>query len=118
MPQFGFQAEYNLIERTAERDIFPMARALGRVVLAWGPLAGGVLSGKYVLNANTMPIEDSLRGAWLNSERITRDALHIAALVVRIAEELSCPPAAVALTGCDSSRLASSQLLRAERCFN
>jgi aryl-alcohol dehydrogenase-like predicted oxidoreductase len=38
---------YNLIERSAERDLLPMARALDIGVTAWSPLAGGVLSGKY-----------------------------------------------------------------------
>lgn len=43
----GLQIEYSLIERTAERELLPMAKALGIGVTAWSPLAGGVLSGKY-----------------------------------------------------------------------
>lgn len=43
----GLQIEYSLVERTVERELLPMARALGLTVTAWGPLAGGVLSGKY-----------------------------------------------------------------------
>ncbi len=33
----GLQTEYSLIERTAERELLPMARALGVGVLAWAP---------------------------------------------------------------------------------
>jgi aryl-alcohol dehydrogenase-like predicted oxidoreductase len=41
------QIEYNLIERTVERELIPMAKALNIGVTAWSPLAGGVLTGKY-----------------------------------------------------------------------
>src|ERR1700686_3866239 len=43
----GLQIEYSLVERTVERELLPMAKALGLGVVAWSPLAGGVLSGKY-----------------------------------------------------------------------
>jgi aryl-alcohol dehydrogenase-like predicted oxidoreductase len=35
------------MERTVERELVPMAKALNLRVLAWSPLAGGVLTGKY-----------------------------------------------------------------------
>ena len=43
----GLQIMYNLIERSAERELLPMARALDIGVTVWSPLGGGVLSGKY-----------------------------------------------------------------------
>jgi aryl-alcohol dehydrogenase-like predicted oxidoreductase len=43
----GLQIEYSLIERTVERELIPMSKALNLGVLAWSPLASGVLSGKY-----------------------------------------------------------------------
>src|SRR6266403_2288656 len=43
----GLQIEYNLIERTVEHELVPMAKALNLGVLAWSPLARGVLTGKY-----------------------------------------------------------------------
>src|SRR6202047_774509 len=43
----GLQIEYNLVERTVERELIPMAKALNLGVLAFSPLAKGVLSGKY-----------------------------------------------------------------------
>jgi aryl-alcohol dehydrogenase-like predicted oxidoreductase len=93
----GYQAEYSLIERTAERDIVPMAHALGIGVLAWAPLAGGVLSGKYVLSGDEVRIGDSKRGDWLNGERLTRRSLQIATSVAQIAESIDRPPSQVAL---------------------
>src|SRR6266446_6242272 len=43
----GLQIEYSLIERTVERELVPMAQALNLGILAWSPLARGVLTGKY-----------------------------------------------------------------------
>jgi aryl-alcohol dehydrogenase-like predicted oxidoreductase len=46
-PFVGLQIEYSLIERTVERELIPMAKALNIGVTAWSPLANGVLTGKY-----------------------------------------------------------------------
>lgn len=43
----GLQIEYSLIQRAPERDLLPMADALDLAVTAWGPMGGGMLSGKY-----------------------------------------------------------------------
>ncbi|MFT3904944.1 MAG: aldo/keto reductase [Steroidobacteraceae bacterium] len=43
----GLQVEYSLLERTVETELVPMARELGLGVTAWGPLKGGMLTGKY-----------------------------------------------------------------------
>ena len=59
----GLQIEYSLIERTVERELVPMAKALNLGLTAWSPLARGMLTGKYHghgsseqgrLNGNTM----------------------------------------------------------------
>ena len=46
-PFVGLQIEYSLIERSVERELVPMANALGLGVTAWSPLASGLLTGKY-----------------------------------------------------------------------
>ena len=43
----GLQIEYNLMERTVERELIPMAKAMDLGVLAWSPLDKGLLTGKY-----------------------------------------------------------------------
>ena len=43
----GLQIKYSLIERTVKRELIPMSKSLNLGVLAWSPLAKGVLSGKY-----------------------------------------------------------------------
>ena len=42
-PLAAFHYQYNLAERSAEREHLPMAAALGLGVLAWSPLSGGLL---------------------------------------------------------------------------
>src|SRR3984893_11690458 len=46
-PLVGLQIDYSLVERTVERELIPMAKALNAGLTAWSPLAGGVLTGKY-----------------------------------------------------------------------
>jgi aryl-alcohol dehydrogenase-like predicted oxidoreductase len=54
-PFVGLQIEYSLIERTVERELIPMARALNLGLTAWSPLAGGVLTGKYHGHGSSEP---------------------------------------------------------------
>lgn len=47
-PFSGVQARYSLLSRDAERELWPMADGLGLSQIAWGPLAEGRLTGKYL----------------------------------------------------------------------
>ena len=51
------QVRYNVIERDIEKEILPTMRELGIVIIAYSPLAMGLLSGKYDENT-TFPKED------------------------------------------------------------
>ena len=51
----GLQIEYSLVERTVERELIPMAKALNLGVTAWSPLSNGVLTGKYHGQSSTEP---------------------------------------------------------------
>ena len=46
-PVQAVQTEYSLVERTAERELLPMAAGFGLAMLGWSPLGGGLLTGKY-----------------------------------------------------------------------
>jgi aryl-alcohol dehydrogenase-like predicted oxidoreductase len=46
-PISAVQLEYSLVERTVERELLPMATAYGLGTVAWSPLGGGLLTGKY-----------------------------------------------------------------------
>jgi aryl-alcohol dehydrogenase-like predicted oxidoreductase len=49
------QPEYNLLEREAEAELLPYCRKEELAVLAYSPLAGGFLTGKYVKNQGVPP---------------------------------------------------------------
>jgi len=44
------QVSYSLVDRAPERELLPYAAAQGRLVLAYSPLAQGLLSGRYDLD--------------------------------------------------------------------
>lgn len=46
-PVLSNQVRYSLADRAPERDLLPFAQAHGRVVIAYSPLAQGLLSGRY-----------------------------------------------------------------------
>jgi aryl-alcohol dehydrogenase-like predicted oxidoreductase len=92
----GLQVEYSLIERTVERELLPMSKALGLGVTAWSPSAGGWLSGKYS--------EDRKTGGRLDEQQWRDNALEvnerskaIVAEVATVARETGGSSAQVAL---------------------
>ena len=87
----GLQIRYSLVDRAAERDLLPMARALDIAVTPWSVLGAGVLSGKY-----GQPGTGDARGRaaqWGLSER----DLAVARVAAAVAEEVGCTPAQVAI---------------------
>ncbi|PRQ08222.1 aldo/keto reductase [Enhygromyxa salina] len=90
----ALQIEYSLLQRTPERDLLPMAEQFGLSILAWAPLGGGVLTGKYTRETGSA---DSLRKQGNVSRGRTSDrALEIARTVDAIADELGASSAQVA----------------------
>lgn len=90
----GLQIEYSLLERTPERELLPMADQFGLSVLAWAPLGGGVLTGKYTRGGAQ---EESLRQQGNQSwGRTSERGLSIARAVDAVADELGVSSAQVA----------------------
>ncbi|GAP98045.1 aldo/keto reductase [Leptolyngbya sp. NIES-2104] len=89
-PFVALQVEYNLVQRTPERDLLPMAKAFGMSVTPWSPLAGGVLTGKYNQSSNG----DSNR----LGDQVPPHQLEIADTVVQVAKEVGCSPSQLALS--------------------
>ncbi|MCA2653601.1 aldo/keto reductase [Microcystis sp. M061S2] len=92
-PFIGLQIEYSLKERTPERELLPMAKALNIGVTAWSPLGGGVLTGKY---NQPHPVDGRLSMTDQPFQILDRD-LKIAETVLEIAREIGKSPAQVAL---------------------
>ena len=89
----GLQIEYNLIERTPERELLPMAQALGLTVTPWSPLASGWLTGKYAGKAK----EERRLDKTPQFARRTERNEAIARTVVKVAKAAGKSPAQVAL---------------------
>ena len=49
------QMPYNLLDRRVERGLIPMAQTYGVATIPWGPLAGGMLTGKYTRGEDPPP---------------------------------------------------------------
>lgn len=90
-PFVALQIEYSLAQRTPERDLLPMARALDLAVTPWGILGAGVLTGKY--NRPSPP----RKGRAKEDRGKNPELLRVGAEVVAVAEELGCTPTEVAV---------------------
>ena len=89
----GIQTEYSLAERSAERELLPAAEAHGLGVLAYSPLAGGLLTGKYRRGEEGRLSRHS--GGDVPAETDRRE--RVVDAVVAVAEELGVSPVGVAL---------------------
>lgn len=104
-PFIALQLEYNLLERTPERDLVPMARALNIAVMPWSPLAGGLLSGKYTrddMNESRRtgePIQGGERRARRSAVdwRMTEQNFSIVDELLAVSREIGRPPTQVAI---------------------
>lgn len=100
-PLVALQLEYNLVERTGERDLLPMAEELGLATVLWSPLAGGLLTGKYrredLTDTQAGVGEGTRKGFNLALGALTERTLAIADVVTQVADELGRTPAQVAL---------------------
>jgi len=97
-PFIGLQIQYGLIERTPERELLPMAEALGIAVTPWGVLGGGLLTGKYGdEKVKRMPKDARYAdGPW--GKLVLQDRNYrIAGTVRRVAEKVGRTPSQVAL---------------------
>lgn len=100
-PLVALQIEYNLIERTGERDLIPMAHEMGLGVIPYSPLAGGVLTGKYSRNdltaVNITPDDGTRKSFNFAMGTLTERNFAIADVVQEVAAELDRTAAQVGL---------------------
>lgn len=97
-PFVALQIRYSLIDRTAERDLLPMARALDLAITPWSVVGAGVLSGKY--NREAPPEQGRAKEG---AATIPRN-LEIASAVIEVAEDLGCTPTQVAISWVQGGR--------------
>lgn len=98
IPVVADQIEYSLVERAGEQDVLPAAEHLGIGLMSWGPLGGGVLTGKY---RRGVPAESRAAGGrhgnWAQ-RRVTQGPAPVVDAVVTAAQGLRITPVQVALS--------------------
>lgn len=89
----GYQGRYSLADRAVEREVLPMATALGLTFIAWGILGSGMLSGKYAAAQGSGGRLEVVGQAGREDQR-TRD---IVAAISSVATEIDATPSQVAV---------------------
>jgi len=89
----AMQIEYSLAERTPERELIPMSRAMDVGVCAWSPLAAGVLTGKYSQEAAA----GEKRRLDVNKRPVSQKRAALAKELSTIARDLGCSAAQLAI---------------------
>ena len=92
---FSNQVKYSLVDRSADRELIPYAHDQGRVVIAYSPLAQGLLSGRYHEGHRPVNRVRAVNPLFL-PENLERAVGLIAALQA-IADAHSATPAQIAL---------------------
>jgi aryl-alcohol dehydrogenase-like predicted oxidoreductase len=90
------QNRYNLVEREADKELLPYLRREGIVLIAWSPLAKGVLTGKYTPE-NPPAFEDVRRNDPLFTPHNLKLAWPLVEEIRRLAAAYGKTPAQVAL---------------------
>ena len=88
----AYQVEYCLTERTADREIIPLCEHDDMLFCGFGPLAAGLLSGKY-LEENSNP-KRMTKGV---SARLSERNLAMSAEIKALAKEIGHTPSQVAI---------------------
>jgi aryl-alcohol dehydrogenase-like predicted oxidoreductase len=118
------QVQYSLVHRSPERDLLPYAQATGHVVIAYSPLAQGLLSGKYdrgsrpsnrVRTASPLFLPENLEraGPLITALREVADAHSATPAQVALAWVIH-RPAVIAIPGASSLEQLESNVAAAE----
>lgn len=92
------QPPYSLLDRAVERELLPAAQSYDVAVIPWGPLANGMLAGKYRRGAGAAAgTRFADRG---QHDHFTDAAYDVVEVVDRLARERGCTPSQLALAWC------------------
>ena len=92
------QPAFNLLDRTAEREVIPAAQSYGLGVIPWGPLAGGLLTGKY--RREDLDAEGRWKGGKMGTRTVTAAGFDVIERLEKLATEHGCAPSQLALAWC------------------
>lgn len=92
-----YQPQYSLVVRDIEQEIVPVCELKGIGVVAWSPLGGGFLTGKYQPGQRTAPDTRSSEGWAYPAAYFAANADESLAVLLEVAKELGRSPAQVAV---------------------
>lgn len=96
VPIAGIQVEHSLVQRATEQDVISAAQALGIGVVAYSPLGGGVLTGKYRHGQDKARRNEAWAGAGFQAENSPQRTA-IIDTVIAVAGEADVTPGEVAI---------------------
>jgi aryl-alcohol dehydrogenase-like predicted oxidoreductase len=96
IPIAGIQVEHSLIQRATEQDLIPAAQALGLGVVAFSPMGGGVLTGKYRGGKDDARRDEAWAGAGFQPEN-TPQRTAIIDTLIEVANEVGRSPGEIAI---------------------
>ncbi len=91
------QPPYNLLDRRIENELIPLCLEHGLGLMAWSPIAQGVLTGRYA-DASAFP--EGSRAAYrggIYAERINQPGIDVGNHFVTLARETGIPPIQLAV---------------------
>jgi len=123
-PVLSNQVQYSLVARSPERDLLPFAETTGHLVIAYSPLAQGLLSGRYhrghrpanqVRSANPLFLPENLEraGDLIATLREVADAHSATPAQIALAWAIH-RPAVVAIPGASSLEQLESNVAAAD----
>jgi len=96
------QLPYNILERSAEREIIPAAQTYGFALIPWGPLSGGFLTGKY--HPGDKRPEGARyqmhRGTWFAERNFSDASFAVLDVVEKLAQVKGCTVSQFSLAWC------------------
>lgn len=96
VPIAGIQVEHSLVQRATEQELIPASQALGLGVVAYSPLGGGVLTGKYRDGKNENRRDEAWAGAGFQPENSPQRTAIIDTLIA-VAEEAGVSAGEIAI---------------------
>jgi aryl-alcohol dehydrogenase-like predicted oxidoreductase len=96
VPIAGIEVEHSLVQRATEQDVIPAAQALGIGIVAYSPLGGGVLTGKYRQGKNEARRDEAWAGAGFQPEN-SKQRTAIIDTLIAVADETGRQPGEIAI---------------------
>ena len=91
------QSPYNLLDRRIENELVPLCQAYGLGILAWSPLAHGMLAGRYAAGEPFSADSRAGRRGGIYAERISPRGIEAGGRFVELARRAGIAPAQLAV---------------------